>query len=87
VVSTNQAGGNVRIDCKLSSGGDLDNSGATLDPAYGSYATIGLQSAWEFTAPASVDLHCLTFFGTPAEIAQAKMSAIRIDDLTHGTLP
>jgi hypothetical protein len=82
------AGGNARVDCKLmAAGGDIDNSGATLGWDVGSMATITLLTAWEFFAPSSVDLYCLTFFNTPAEAANIKMSAIRIDDLTHGTLP
>ena len=88
--NTNQAGGTARVDCKLSiggGGGDLDNSGSTLDPSYGSYATITLHSAWDFAAASSVDLYCLTFLNTPAEAANIKMSAIRVDQLTHGTLP
>src|SRR5437867_247772 len=87
VSNTNQAGGTARVDCKLAiggGGGDLDNSGATLDPAGGSFETISLHTAWEFTSASSVELFCLTFFNTPAEAANIKMSAIRIDDLTHG---
>ena len=90
VSNTNQVSGSARIDCKLSlggGGGDLDNSGATLLPEAGSFATIALQSAWEFTSASSVELHCLTFFNTPAEAAIIKMSATRIDDLTHAALP
>ena len=90
VSNTNTSGGTARIDCKLAiggGGGDLDNSGATLDPAAGSFETISLQTAWEFTSASSVDLFCLTFFNTPAEAANIKMSAIRVDDLTHGQLP
>jgi hypothetical protein len=88
--NTNQASGGARIDCKLSvggGGGDLDNSGATLLPESGSFATIALQSAWEFSSASSVELYCLTFFNTPAEAANIKMSATRIDDLTHAALP
>ena len=89
VSNTNHTGAAARVDCKLSvpNAGDIDNSAATLDPAYGSFATIALETAWEFQAASSVDLYCLTFFNTPAEAANIKISAIRIDDLTHGTLP
>jgi hypothetical protein len=90
VSNTNPAGGSARVDCKLAiggGGGDLDNSGVTLLPEAGSYATITLQTAWEFSSASSVELYCLTFFNTPAEAANIKISAIRVDDLTHATLP
>ena|SRR2546425_8951172 len=90
VMNADQSGGNARIDCKLSlpqSGGDLDNSGTTLEPVYGSFATIMLETAWEFPAASSVDLYCLTFNNTPAEAANIKMSALRVDALTHAVLP
>ena len=90
VSNTDSAATEVRIDSKLGiggGGGDLDNSGATLEPVYGSFATISHLAAWEFTAPGSVDLFLLTFYNTAAEAANIRMSAIRVDNLTAGTLP
>jgi hypothetical protein len=90
VSNTSPVTGTARVDCKLAlggGGGDLDFSGATLDPAAGTLATIALHTAWEFASASSVDLYCLTFFNTPAEAANIKMSAIRVDDLQHGNLP
>lgn len=90
VSNTNPVTGTARIDCKLAiggAGGDLDNSGSTLDPAAGSFDTISLHTAWDFTSASSVELFCLTFFNTPAEAVNIKMSAIRLGDLTHAQLP
>jgi hypothetical protein len=90
VASTAASATNARIDAKLSiggGGGDLDNSGATLQPAAGSYATIVLNSAWNFSAAGSVDLFLLTFFNTPAEAGNIKMSALKVAKLTSGILP
>ncbi|TML66623.1 MAG: hypothetical protein E6G14_14645 [Actinobacteria bacterium] len=90
VSNTDQSGSQSRIDAKLSiggGGGDLDNSGVTLQPSYGAYGTIALSSAWKFATSGSVDFFFLTFFNTPAEAANIKMSAIRVDNLASGSLP
>jgi hypothetical protein len=87
---SNTGGGQCRVDAKLSlggGGGDLDNSGLTVESSSGSYGTISLQSAWVFQSAGSVDLFLLTFFNAPAEAANIKMTAIRVDNLSSGTLP